>query len=125
MHASDKLVSKALDRFAKRYAVIYLPDLPTSLPLTAAGEFRERAFFMLGPKGHWVPESLEARVTPVGVGFYEAEELRYYVTSVEECPELNLEDVIKEINIARGMLGKAGIAQAIVAVDPLHEREAK
>jgi len=122
MKATDPEALKTLARLGAGHAVIYLPDTTTPEPLTTAGEFRGRPFYMLGDVAHWIPPELDARVGPLAVAYYERGRLRFYVTPVTEAGEIRTGAVIDAIEDARAALEAGqGMAAAVEALDPLGE----
>jgi hypothetical protein len=122
MKADAPAALKALASLGEAYAVIYLPGDPVPLPVTTAGDFRGRPFFMLGTVAHWIDSALEARVTGPALGYYDAKGLLYFVTAAANAPEVQAGLVVQAIDASRQQLEDgAGMQAAITALDPLGE----
>lgn len=88
MKTTDPAALKALAEMASGTAVIYLPDEPKPYPLAWAGEHRGKAAFFASDTPHEIPADLDVVATPVGLGYYRAGVLEYYVTPAVEAPEI-------------------------------------
>lgn len=119
MKANDPAALKALKALGQAYAVIYLPGETAPMPVTTAGEFRGRPFFMLGTIGHWIGDDLKAVANESGVAYFDDKGLRFYVTPAANAPEVQAGLVVQAIDISREQLAEgAGMAAAILAMDP-------
>lgn len=122
MKATAPAALKALASLGEAYAVIYLPGDPVPMPVTTAGEFRGRPFFMLGTVAHWIGSDLEAKPDGNGVAYHDAKGLLYYVTAAANAPEVQTGLVVQAIDDSRQQLEEgAGMQAAIEALDPFGE----
>jgi hypothetical protein len=122
MKANAPAALKALAALGEAYAVIYLPGDPVPLPVTTAGEFRGRPFFMLGTVAHWIDSNLEAKQQGPAVAYYDAKGLLYFVTAASNAPEVQAGLVVQAIDASRQQLEEgAGMQAAVEALDPFGE----
>lgn len=124
MKSDHPAALKSLAKLGAGHSVIYFQGEAVPYPVTTAGEFRSRPFFMLGSKGHWIDSQLDAEVTAGAIAYRKGGELLLYVTTAENAPEVRTGLVVDAITTMREAIGRgAGLAEAIRAMDPLGELE--